>query len=155
MPDNNVSHLINLFFMTNRSLHKHLQKAEVVSTFSFLQFITMKIVDDEGPISMKDVARLLSITPASATSLVNGLAQMGALERIADRNDRRIIRLRATAYGKKKLHEADYQAKRKLKRIFLQLTNKDRSHMIVVLEKLSRILSSREKSASPAAGGYA
>lgn len=155
MPDKNISSLINLFFMTNRSLHKHMQRAKVVSTFSFLQFIAMKIVEDEGPISMKDVAHLLSITPASATSLVNGLVQMGVLERIADRNDRRIIRLRATAYGKKKLNETDYKAKRELKRIFLQLTDNDRSNMTVVLEKLSRILSSKKKNASPTAGGYA
>lgn len=47
--------------------------------------------------------------------------------------------------GKKKLNETDYKAKRELKGFFLQLTDNDRSNMIVVLEKLSRILPSKKK----------
>jgi len=144
MPDSSVSRLISLFFMTNRSLHKHLQQAKVVSTFSFLQFLTMKIVGEEGPISMKDVAHLLSITPASTTSLVNGLVDLGVLERVRDRRDRRVIRLRATAYGKKRLNETDEKAKKELTKIFLQLSATDRSQMIDVLKKLSGILVSKK-----------
>lgn len=146
MPSNNVSHLINLFFMTTRSLHKHIQKAEVVKTFSILQFIAMRVVVDEASISMKDMAHILSITPASVTSLINGLVKIGALERIADDSDRRVIRLRATAYGRKTLNAAESMAKKELKSVFLQLTEKDRNTMIEALEKLSAILSKKNPS---------
>ena len=91
MATNPLGRLINLFFMTHRSLHKHMQEAKVITAFSFLQFITMKFVSDGGQASMKDLARFLSITPASATSLANGLVRMGVLERIADASDRRVI----------------------------------------------------------------
>ncbi len=141
MPSDNVSQLINLFFMTTRSLHKHIQKAEIVKTFSILQFIAMRVVVDEDSISMKDMARILSITPASVTSLINGLVKMGALERIADHSDRRVIRLRATAYGKKTLNAAESRAKKELKNVFVRLTERDRNAMIDALEKLSAILS--------------
>lgn len=146
MPTDNVNRLINLFFMTNRSLHQHLQKAEFVKTFSLLQFIAMRAVGDEGTMSMKNVARILSITPASATPLINGLVKMGALERTSDSSDRRIIRLRITANGRKALNAAEGTAKRELKRVFQQLSNKDRNNMISVLGKLSGILS-KNKSA--------
>ncbi len=141
MTADNVNRLINLFFMTNRSLHKHLQKAEFVKTFSLLQFIAMRAVGDEGTVSMKDVARILLITPASATSLVNSLVAMGALERSGDHSDRRVIRLRITARGRRALHAAESAAKQELKGVFLQLSDRDRYSMITVLEKLSGILS--------------
>jgi DNA-binding MarR family transcriptional regulator len=148
MTPDNANHLINLFFMTTRSLHKHIQKAEVGRTFSFLQFIAMRVVGEEKSANMKDVARILSITPASATSLINGLVKLGALERTADSMDRRVIRLSITPSGKKALSAAENTAKKELKGVFLQLSEKDRNNMITVLEKLSAILS-KNKSTEP------
>src|SRR5512135_3119234 len=84
MPASDVDRLIDLIFVTNRSLHKYLQKSEFMKTFSLPQFFAMRMVGEEETIAMKDMARMLSITPASATSLVNGLVRMGALERITD-----------------------------------------------------------------------
>jgi len=144
---NNISHLINLFFMTNRSLHKHMQDKKVISSFSFLQFITIKFIREEEPVSMKDIARFISITPASATSLVHGLVQTGALERIADNHDRRIVRLRTTPYGKKILRDSENNVKKELKRVFMKLSNGDRDNLISVLEKLFALLSSESPSA--------
>lgn len=154
MPKNSISHLINLFFMTHRSLHKHMQEAKVIASFSFLQFLTMKFVQEEGKVSMKEIARFLSITPASATSLINGLVRTGVLERVTDQRDRRIIRLQATTEGRKRLDETDEQAKRELKRVFMKLGDADRSSLITVLEKLSRILS-EEKTSAPARRSHA
>jgi DNA-binding MarR family transcriptional regulator len=148
MTTNPLGRLINLFFMTHRSLHKHMQEAKVITAFSFLQFITMKFVSEAGQASMKGIARFLSITPASATSLVNGLVRMGVLERIADASDRRVILLRPTAHGRKALSRTDSQAKKELKRIFQQLSDKDRESLTTILEKLFAVLS-KEKVASP------
>jgi DNA-binding MarR family transcriptional regulator len=141
---NTTSRLINLFFMTHRSLHKHMQESKVITSFSFLQFLTMKFVREEGQVRMKDIARFLSITPASATSLINGLVDMGSLERIADKKDRRIIRLRATAGGRKKLKGSEDQAKKELRRIFMKLSVRDRDDLLHILEKLSGILMQRK-----------
>jgi len=148
MPADNVNRLINLFFMTNRSLHQHFQRTKFVKTFSLLQFIAMRAVGYEGTVSMKDIARILFITPASATSLVNSLVKMGALERIIDSSDRRVIRLRITASGRKTLNAAESVAKQELKRVFLQLNERDRSSMISVLDKLSGILSKHDTAVS-------
>lgn len=145
MPSNNVSRLINLFFMTHRSLHQHMQK-KVITPFSFIQFLTTQYVRESGPVSMKDIARFLSITPASTTTLVHGLVETGVLVRFADKKDRRIIRLRATVYGKKQLSNAEDQAKKELKGIFLKLSTEDRDHFAAVLEKLSSVLTIEKRS---------
>lgn len=139
-PSNSVSHLINLFFMTNRSLHQHMQK-NVTTSFSFIQFLTTQFVRESGPVNMKDIARFLSITPASATSLVNGLVKSGVLVRTADKHDRRIIRLRANSHGKEQSGDAEKQAQSELKRIFLRLSSDDRNNLAAVLEKLSDSIS--------------
>ena len=140
MTRRSLGHLINLFFMTNRSLHKHLQTKKIITTLSFLQFLALKYVLEEGPVRMKDIARFMSITPASATVLVDGLVKMRVLERITDQHDRRIVLLRATQGGRKKLDGTENLAKRELKKIFEKLSEADRVTMITVLEKLSDIL---------------
>jgi DNA-binding MarR family transcriptional regulator len=107
---------------------------------SFLQFLALKYVLEEGPVRMKDIARFMSITPASATALVDGLVKMQVLERITDQHDRRIVLLRATQGGRKKLDDTENLAKRELQKIFEKLSEADRDTMITVLEKLSDIL---------------
>lgn len=140
MPAANINRLINLFFILNRSLHKHLQQARVIRSCSFLQFLTVKLVHEEGEVRMKDMARILSITPASVTSLVDGLVTMDLLERIADRRDRRIVRLRLTATGRRLLDDTESRAKRQMRSIFSRLSSSDRSSLVSVLEKLAGIL---------------
>jgi len=149
----NISHLINLFFLTNRSFHKHMEESKVITSFSFIQFITMNFVREEGTVSMKDIARIFSFTPSSATSLIHGLVQLGYLERIADKEDRRVIRLRTTALGRKKLSESENKAKKELKSVFLKLNDGDRNDMIRVLEKLSAILSDAKGISAKRANG--
>jgi DNA-binding MarR family transcriptional regulator len=144
MTDDTIGQLINLFFMTNRSLHQHMHK-KVITSLSFLQFLTIQFVREHGPVSMKAIAQFLSITPASTTTLVHGLVETGVLVRIADKKDRRIILLRTTVRGKKQLSDAENQAKRELKKIFIKLSNKDREHLVTVLKKLSAVLA-EEKS---------
>lgn len=153
MPHTNINRLINLFFMTNRSLHKHMQEAKIIRSCSFLQFLTIKLVQEEGQARMKDLARFLSITPASVTSLVDGLVQMDLLERSTDSEDRRITRLRLTDAGRKLLDDTESRAKREMADIFARLSDRDRSSLISALEKLAGILtretgSAREKRAS-------
>ncbi len=149
---NATDRLINLFFMTHRSLHKHMQESKVMASFSFLQFLALKYMTEAGPVRMKDIASFLSITPASATSLVDGLAKAGLLERSPDKNDRRIVRLRVTTTGRKRLDATDADAKRELKRIFQKLDETDRVRMGDVLEKLAAILADEKQSAPPRGG---
>lgn len=142
-----IGKLINLFFLTHRSMHKHMQECGVISVFSILQFMTMKYVRDEGPVNMKDIAKFLSITPASATSLVNGLERAQMLERVLDRDDKRVIRLRITTHGRRKLREAENRVKGELRSLFLKLKRHDQNNLMHGLEKLYAVLIDKEASA--------
>lgn len=144
MNRRNLAQLINLFFTTNRALHKRLQAAKIMSSLSFPQFVAVKYVLDEGPVRMKDIAQFMSIQPASATALAETLVRMRVLERITDRHDRRIVRLRATKNGKNILDSTEDRAKLELKKVFEKLNDSDRASMIAVLEKLAGILSQRK-----------
>lgn len=91
---------------------------------------------------MKEIAKFLSIKPASATSLINDLAREGFLERIADSKDRRIIRLKITKSGREKIEENLRHSKKGLKEVFSKLEERDRENLIKIFNKLSSILSS-------------
>lgn len=142
MPTGDIDLLISVFFKTNRFIHKYMYKHKAISSFSFLQFLTLKYVNEEGEPNMKDVAKFLSIKPASATSIINSLSESNLLGRVQDQNDRRIIRLRITREGKKKLEENFKFAKKGLVDVFSKLEEKDRESLVKIFTKLSKILSS-------------
>lgn len=142
MPTGDIDLLVSVFFKTNRFIHKYMYKHKIMSSFSFLQFLTLKYVSDEDEPSMKDVAGFLSIKPASATSIINILTESGLLKRIPDENDRRIVRLQITKEGRKKIEDNFKHAKKGLIDIFSKLEEKDRENLVKIFTKLSKILSS-------------
>ena len=57
-------------------------------------------LDAEKPaISVSEISNLLQITPAGVTHLINPLEEKGFVQRLADRSDRRIVRVGLTARG--------------------------------------------------------
>jgi DNA-binding MarR family transcriptional regulator len=107
-----IGKFIDLFFLTHRSLHNHLQEAKIVTTFSLAQRMSMRYSREEGHVGMKEIARSLSVSSSSATSLVKGLVHRGALECETHRRDRRITHLRATNSGARRLGRTESRVRR-------------------------------------------
>src|SRR3989338_4657064 len=138
MPHTDIGQLISMVFATSRLIRERAKDREKIDPFSFLQLETLRYVAEKDNPSMKDIADYLCVTPPSATSLINGLAEAGQLERIHDKNDRRFVRLIVTPKGKTVLASGFKKITTRMQKILSNLNARERSDLFKILEKLSR-----------------
>lgn len=143
MPNTNIEQLISMIFTTSRLIRERAEDREKIDVFSYLQLETLRYVAEKDNPPMKDIADYLCITPPSATSLINNLVKMKQLERIYDKDDRRLIRLAIAAKGRKTLEVGFKKITKRMQRVLSKLNEKERSDLIKILEKLSRVYNNK------------
>lgn len=127
-----------MIFTTSRLIRERTRDQGKIDPFSYLQLETLRYVIEKGNPLMKDVASYLCITPPSATSLVRGLVKSKQLERVYDKEDRRLVRLMITTKGKKILDAGFKKKIKQMKEMLSNLSEKEVGDFIKILEKLSR-----------------
>ena len=85
-----------------------------------------------------DLAGRLAVTHSASTQTVETLVKRDLVERSADTTDRRVVRTKLSATGRKlvaKLHKSRMQ---RMTEVFTGLTDDELKMMILVLERLTR-----------------
>lgn len=100
MKNTTAEELVSLMFMASRLIREQTAGHGQHCSLSVAQLKILSIVIDDGAPTMKDIANSLLVTSPTATAAINQLVKSGQLERIPDKNDRRIIRLKITTKGK-------------------------------------------------------
>ncbi|MGF6428380.1 MULTISPECIES: MarR family winged helix-turn-helix transcriptional regulator [Bradyrhizobium] len=72
---------------------------------------------DPGPPTVGDIARFLLIRHHSAVELMNRMAKLGLVSRLADPDDARRVQLRLTAKGEQKLQAVSKKNIEELRRV--------------------------------------
>ena len=135
--------LISLLFNTGRAMKEHFSSQEGL-THNLLHIETIGFVLEKETPSMKDISAHLCITPASASSLIDGLVESGLLERGFGKDDRRIVRIRITQKGKELLEEGMRHGGEKMAVIFEEFKEKEVDDFIKVLERFINIINSKK-----------
>jgi DNA-binding MarR family transcriptional regulator len=131
--------IISLMFNMGRAIKKQcLKKSGRSSGLSILQIEALWYIGEGKEVLMKDLAGHLSITPPSATSLVDDLVRAKLVTRSEDKKDRRITAISLTAKGKRSL--ANFLKKRmeKAKKKIDKLTQVEKKSLLKILEKLAK-----------------
>jgi DNA-binding MarR family transcriptional regulator len=92
-----------------------------------------------GPITLGELAAIEQVQPPSMTRIVARLEEGGLVERQVDATDRRIVRVRVTAVGKRLLAQTRTKRDEFLAQRVARLTEEERElleRVIPVLEKL-------------------
>jgi len=131
--------LISLILGVIRSIHSHINKQHRVdlSKISPLKVQVLGFIKVRKNPLMKEVADFLSITPPSATSLVNSMAKENLLVRHFDSHDRRVVRLSITPKGGKFLNRGFKEMTVHMKEIFNCLTEKENKQLIEIYRKIN------------------
>jgi MarR family transcriptional regulator, 2-MHQ and catechol-resistance regulon repressor len=95
----------------------------------------------EGPLPTSEIGRRMDISKPYMTALIDRLIEEGLVERIPDKNDRRIVNVAATKAGRDILNEF----KRNIRKIIVEnlssLTSDDISALDVSLKTIRSITS--------------
>ena len=135
-----INHIISLIFKNSRLIREHLRKEKKhPDPFSILRLEVLRYVLERKNPLMREVADYFCITPPSATSLVNSLVKLGMLQRLEDKNDRRVIRLYLTSKGKREIEKGFKEISHNMKGILALLNLREQKELIKILGKLSKI----------------
>jgi len=134
-----IKQIISLFFTTSRLIYKQSKEKGRPDFFSFLQLEILSYVKENKEPLMKEVAGFFSITPPSATSLINRLVKLGILKRCFDKNDRRIIRLSLTSKGQKVLSKEFKKVSAQMRKTLMKLSSKERNNLVEIFQKLQKV----------------
>ncbi|HZT07315.1 MAG TPA: MarR family transcriptional regulator [Chloroflexota bacterium] len=88
-----------LLRLTFERVHQHVDAAAAELELATSQAIALSELEDERPISMRELAARLQCHPSNITGLVDRLEARGLVERRPDGRDRRVKGLALTAKG--------------------------------------------------------
>jgi DNA-binding MarR family transcriptional regulator len=129
-----INQIISLIF-TMRQLIQEQTVPKKGKGFSFLQFNTLRYIKERRPL-MKDLADYLMITPPSATSIIDTLTESGAVDRMRDPEDRRIVRIVITRKGEEQLKKFTNKMVEKMRKNLKSLTQQEQQSLSDILSKI-------------------
>ncbi len=134
----NINNIIALLFNTTSLIKEKMRQQEKFGSLSIPCLRTLRYVSEKGKPTMKDLAEYFYITPPSATSLIEHDVKVGLLERVIDKQDRRIVRLVITEKGKRALEQSYKRLNKVMKSILSKLNAGQLNELKNILETLSR-----------------
>ena len=94
-------------------------------SLTLAQMRTLYLVAAEGTLRMSELAERLGTAASTSTGVVDGLVQMGLLERDADPGDRRQVLVRTTDAGRERLEDFHELGRGRLRDMLARLENPD------------------------------
>jgi DNA-binding MarR family transcriptional regulator len=104
------------------------------------QLKAMTVFSEDSPLSMGELCKMANVKMPSMTEVVDRFEKEGILERIRDNEDRRVVKVKMTAKGKKMHQEVLKRRADELTKMFGVLTTQDREKLVDSLKSVSEIL---------------
>ena len=122
-------------------LLRRLRREDDASGLPAPQLSAMSVIVFGGPITLGALAAAEQVRPPTITKLVAALEEQGLVERETDGQDRRVVRVKATARGERLLSEGRRRRVASLSASVGTLPAADRAALaraIPILEKIAR-----------------
>ncbi len=104
------------------------------------QLHCLHTIDDLGSPTMSDVARQMRLQPSTVTALVDALLPCGTVERLEDPADRRIVRVRLTALGRRRRHAHQRERRKRMAQLLAGLGDDELQQVESALEQLRQVV---------------
>ena len=139
MEDRAVSCLIALRRVLSAADH-NVRAVAKVTGLSVQQLIVLRIVEDTTEITPMMIARSAGVAPATATALIEKLAQMDYVSRRRSQSDRRRYWVSLTEAGKAALHSAPDPLHQKFSEEF-RIPDYEQAMILAALERVANMVS--------------
>ena len=104
------------------------------------QLLILNLLSSQEASKMTDLAKLMKVTTAATTGIVQRLVVLGYVQREYDQQDRRVIRIRLSAKGAELLKKLNQQRTQLLIKIFSQISEDDRGEYLRIVTQVKNIL---------------
>lgn len=117
------------------------QSAEIYGgKITLPQFLVMDFIVKNKDVKMKDLAGFMKVAMATMTGIVERLVRQRYVERAADANDRRIIKVKLTKAGAAFMNRVYKRRRQVLINIFSQIPAADRDEYLRILNRIKEVL---------------
>src|SRR3990170_4865147 len=105
VPNTDLNRLANTVHSVSLRLLRQVRVVDSVAGLSGPRISLLSVLVFAGPLPIGKLASIEQISGPAITKLVDGLAREGMAERIRSDDDRRVVLVKATRAGKKRLEE--------------------------------------------------
>lgn len=115
--------------------------------FTLPQIATLLLLDEEGELTVKQVAELLRRSVSATSRLLEQLVEQGLVDRYEDEKDRRAKRLRITAAGRGLIDQIEHKRSERQWAVIEQLLPQEQAevaHAMALLARASKMKQSHE-----------
>jgi DNA-binding MarR family transcriptional regulator len=110
---------------------RYARREDAASGLSPARLSALSVLVFGGPKTLGELAAAEQVRPPTMTRIVHGLEQDGLVRRASDQRDGRVVRVHATAKGKRILHRA---RRRRIEALGERLSSLDPQRLAVVRE---------------------
>ena len=104
------------------------------------QFLILNHLLQNKESKMKELSRVINLTGAATTGIVDRLVSSNYVARSFDLNDRRVIKVRLTAKGKELISRVYEERKKVIVRLFEKISESDRGEYLRILTQIKDAL---------------
>jgi DNA-binding MarR family transcriptional regulator len=136
-PSDSVLRLERVLHRLNRALVFRHQPPPALAELPLSQLRCAVMIREQEGQKMLDLAHVLGVTLPALSQIVDKLVRRGMVERRADPDDRRIVRLYLTASALEVMREGDSARRERIENAVTLLSSKDTDSVINSMERLA------------------
>ena len=140
-----IEQLFNTMGQLRKVLESRAQMIKDEKTTTIMQYSALKFLKHNKYSTVSSLALYLRLSKSSATQLVERLVKMTLVERVSDKNDRRIIHLTITPIGEKKIIELRKNFINKMGEVFSKIPEEDFKELTRIHTNLIEALQEKGK----------
>lgn len=132
-----------------RAIDLHSKKLERRAGLTVPQILVLQALDEAGPMQVSELARRVSLSQATVTSMLDRLGRKKLLERSRDARDRRVVTVSLTADGVREVEHLPALLQEDFVNRFERLEPWEQSMLTAAVQRIASILDAQEVDASP------
>ncbi len=113
------------------------------------QLILLQVLSKSGKETAGTIAREVSLSQATVTTLIDKLESWGAVKRSRDEGDKRRVMVELTQIGRSTLEETPDSLQERFETRFRKLADWEQSFLIAALERVALLLDAEDLDAAP------
>ncbi len=113
------------------------------------QFFVLNHLDKHGGSKMNELAKVMDVTTAAATGIVDRLVRYGYIVRSYDPKDRRVINISLIQKGSDMVRRIGRQRRDVTREVFGKISKEERENYLAIMLHIRDVLTEDKKSTSP------
>ncbi|MEJ2611760.1 MAG: MarR family transcriptional regulator [Candidatus Thiodiazotropha sp.] len=132
-----------------RAIDLHSKNIERISGLTGPQLLIMQLIETHGEVTSGVIAKKVSLSQATVTSIIDRLERKSLLRRERSTNDKRKVLVTLTEEGSKALESAPTLLQESFIRSFNQLEDWEQSLILSSLQRVSGMMNASDLDAAP------